>query len=161
MWCLQSKASKGRSFALAATQGLWYVAVVKLGTLSSDANYKAWYDYEPRLEWLRSLWSSRKLTHSMYEDYSRRLRFGHADRKRDLAELHADERQQAVRDHVAGAMSAATLLPLRCFQQVEDFLDTFKITTLHRRPILALVGGTNLGKSILAADAGCPPAFWR
>ena len=126
--------------------------MVKLGTLSSDANYKAWRDYEPRPEWLRNLWSARKLTHDMYEEYSRRLRAGYADRKRDLSELHADEREQAVRDHVASAQAAATLLPLRRFQQVEYFLATFQDDKLHRRPMLALVGGTNLGKSILAAD---------
>ena len=133
---------------------MWYVSVVKLGTLFADSNFKAWRDYEPRVEWVRGLWGTRKLTHAMFEDYSRRLRVGHADRKRDLTELYADERQQAVRDHVgtAEARTSASLRPLRSFQQVEEFIESFKGASLLRRPILAIVGGTNLGKSILAAD---------
>ena len=145
---------KARTFSLAATQGMWYVSVVKLGTLFADSNFKAWRDYEPRVEWVRGLWGTRKLTHAMFEDYSRRLRVGHADRKRDLTELYADERQQAVHDHVgtAEARTSASLRPLRSFQQVEEFIESFKHASLLRRPILAIVGGTNLGKSILAAD---------
>ena len=144
---------RGRPFGVAATHGLWYVSMFKLGTVFAEASYRAWHDYEPRPEWLRSLWAARKLTNAMYEEYSRRLRVGHADRKRDLTELYADERQQAVHDHVAAglAQTAGTLKALRTFPQVEAFIESFSDTTLLRRPILALVGGTNLGKSILAA----------
>lgn len=41
----------------------------------------------------------------------------------------------------------------KCFPEVEDFLPCFEPTVaMHRRPILAIIGATNLGKSMLAAD---------
>ena len=139
---------------MAATQGLWYVAVMKLGTLFAETNFKAWEDFDPRPEWVRGLWTSHKLTHGMFEEYSRRLRAGHADRKRDLTELLTDERQQAVRTHTAEAeaLLSESLLPVRAFPQVDEFVESFNSRQLQRRPILAIVGGTNLGKSMLAAN---------
>ena len=43
------------------------------------------------------------------------------------------------------------LLPMKPFREVDQFLDLFGGQPLHRRPILAIIGGTNLGKSMLAA----------
>ena len=43
------------------------------------------------------------------------------------------------------------LLPMKSFREVDRFLDLFSGQPLHRRPILAIIGGTNLGKSMLAA----------
>jgi len=149
-------AAKARSLPQAATHGLWYVAIKKEGTLFAEANFHMWRDYDPKPEWLRSLWGARKLSHSAYEEHSRRLRVGYADRKRDLTELLADERQDALRDHVSTAMSnlqaSGVFRPMRPFPQVESFVESFRSTKNLRRPILAIVGGTNLGKSILVAN---------
>lgn len=149
------EAAKARGLQQAATHGLWYVALVKEGTVSAEANFHMWRDYDPKPEWIRSLWGARKLSHAAYEELSRRLRVGYADRKRDLGELLADERQQALRDHVSAAMSkleaSGAILPMRSFSQIESFIESFRSEKLLRRPMLAIVGGTNLGKSILAA----------
>ena len=44
------------------------------------------------------------------------------------------------------------LLPMRPFPEVDEFVAHFSGMPVHRRPILAIIGGTNLGKSMLAAD---------
>ena len=67
-------AAKARSLQEAATHGLWYVAIVKEGTVSAEANFHMWRDYDPKPEWLRSLWGARKLSHSAYEENSRKVR---------------------------------------------------------------------------------------
>jgi hypothetical protein len=150
------QATRSRPLKLAAAHGLWYVAVMKVGTKASRTNFWAWRDYVPRPEWVRSLWEAHKLTHAMFADLSRELRVGFAERKRDLSELEADERRQAVIDHVKSEMErlrgAGVFRPLRDFKEVDAFLQNFKGGAMCRRPILAVIGGTNLGKSILAAD---------
>ena len=149
-------AAKARSLKEAATHGLWYVAIVKEGTIYVEANFNMWRDYDPKPDWLRSLWGARKLSHSAYEEHSRKVRVGYADRKRNLAELLADERQHVLREHVSAAMrrleASGVLRPMRSFPEVESFMESFRCQKLLRRPILAVVGGTNLGKSILAAN---------
>ena len=62
----------------------------------------------------------------MFEEHSRLLRAGHAGRKRDLTDLLTDKRQQAVRDHVveAEALLAESLLPVRAFPQVDEFVES-------------------------------------
>ena len=132
------------------------VFVKKLGTVVSDANFHEWRDYVPKPDWVRGLWDAHKLDKEGYAKYSRKLRTGHADRKRDLAELEADERRQAAREHASSEMArlkaSRGISPLRDFPEVDAFLDMFRNDKLCRRPVLAVVGGTNLGKSVLAAD---------
>ena len=150
------QAPRGRTLKLAATQGLWYVAVHKAGTLHSSANYLAWRDYTPKAEWYRHLWEGHKLSNEMYETYSRQLRAGHADRKRDVAELEADERRRAVLEHVAKEQArlaeTRALLPMREFAEADRFVQAFEDDKLYRRPFLVIVGGTNSGKSMLGID---------
>ena len=150
------QAPRGRTLKLAATQGLWYVSVVKAGTVDAAENYKAWRDYVPKAEWYKGLWEAHKLSDEMYSTYSMQLRAGHAERKRDLAELEADERRRAVVDHVAreqARLSAAgDLRPVRAFPEVDAFVRAFEDDARRRRPVLAVVGGTGLGKSLLAAN---------
>ena len=50
----------------------------------------------------------------------------------------------------AGSLRGASLL-VRDFFCINKFIDSFREPAL-RRPMLAIVGGTNLGKSLLAAD---------
>lgn len=150
------QAARGRTLKLAAVQGLWYVSVVKSGTVNADENFKAWRDYVPKAEWYRALWEGHKLPADMYMAYSRQLRSGHADRTRDVAELEADSRRRAVEKHVVDEQrllaAAGVLRPVRAFVEVDKFVKAFEDNTRGRRPILAVVGGTNLGKSLLAAD---------
>ncbi len=48
------QAAMGRVLRLAAAQGLWYVAVLKSGTISSATNFLVWGDYVPNAQWFRS-----------------------------------------------------------------------------------------------------------
>ena len=149
------QASRGRTLKLAACQGLWYVAVMKNGTVSAETNYVAWRDYVPNAQWLRSLWEGHKLSDELYAAYSQQFRAGHADRKRDLSELEADRKRQAVQRHVekefAELNATGMFRPARLFPETTSFVKSFEVV-LPRRPLLAIVGGTNLGKSLLAAD---------
>ncbi len=150
------QAPRGRTLKLAATQGLWYVSVFKAGTVDADGNYCVWRDYVPKAQWYRALWEAHKLSDEMYTTYSLQLRAGHADRKRDLAELDADDRRRAVREHVAREQArlaaAGVLRPVRALPEADGFVKAFEDNKLCRRPVLAVVGGTNLGKSLLAAE---------
>lgn len=149
------QAPRGRTLKLAAAQGLWYVAVEKSGTVAAATNFVAWRDYVPKAPWYRGLWDAQKLSHEMFEEYSRQLRGGHADRKRDLAELQADERRRSVHTHVAKELAkleaGGSVMSPKVFPEIESFVQTFQGAPRLRRPILAIVGGTNLGKSLLAA----------
>ena len=65
------------------------------------------------------------------------------------------EKESAVAAHAQeDARSASTKLKaVKVYSEVEAFIGMFKPgVIMFRRPILAIVGGTNLGKSMLAAD---------
>jgi hypothetical protein len=73
-----------------------------------------------------------------------------------LADVRAAERyEKELAVHSAVEMEverlATHLLPMKPFRKVDKFLNHFDGDPLDRRPILAIVGGTNLGKSLLAA----------
>ena len=144
--------ANARTPRLAALHGLWYVAVQKKGTLATLTNYRPWMDYKPSKEWLTGLYDSHKLGHEEYLALSATFRTGHESRKRDAMSAMADERQTAVRRHLEEEMQALQkedpLRPARQFDEVNAFLKHFE-RARWRRPILAIVGGTNLGKSFL------------
>ena len=56
-------------------------------------------------------------------------------------------------EHIEAEAKAlrGTLKPVREFPCINEFVDLFRAPA-QRRPILAIIGGTNLGKSLLAAD---------
>ena len=138
----------------AAMHGLWYVHVVKLGTVASASNYEPWVHYVPDGDWLVSLWSAHKLSHDQYEDLSAQFRTGHAARMHDLGAVRRSERAVSVRKHVQKEQELVSAEPMAKFKEypeVAEFLATFA-KPQRRRPILAIVGPTRLGKSLLAAD---------
>lgn len=115
-----------------------------------------WQAYLPKKEWLVSLWAQRKLDHDDFERLSAHFREGHAARMQELAAVRRTEMACAVREHIrleAARADTTTLLSFRRFAEVDQFLTCFEPKTfLLRRPILVIVGATNLGKSMLAAD---------
>lgn len=145
--------SNHRSPRRAALHGLWYVAIMKLGTIAADTNHVAWRDYTPSREWLLSLFDAQKLTPQQFLHLSAEFGSGHASRRRDAHEVLRDRCEEAVSKHVRREAAAiATELPresTRTFPAIETFVECFRAAA-HRRPILLLVGGTNLGKSMLA-----------
>ena len=143
-------------FRSAALHGLWYVAVMKAGTVDSTTNFPAWKKYRPLAVWLTGLWDDHKLTHDQFLSLSAAFRSGHAKRKRDVLEAMRDEREIAVQEHVRQEQVALStsdpLLEFRTFEEVNNFLEMHKKTsTRRRRPMLVILGPTNLGKSLLAA----------
>ena len=80
---------------------------------------------------------------------------GFARRLADIKAAEKYEREVAVEAHAAQAQAEVSecLMPVRSFSEVEEFLNLFQNGQhLLRRPMLAIVGGTNLGKSLLAAS---------
>ena len=63
------------------------------------------------------------------------------------------EREAAVAKAVtdAAGLMKQEMQPMKVFQMVERFTDKFRSWKL-RRPMVVIVGATNLGKSLLAAD---------
>ena len=150
--CVQ--VANGKCLRTAALHGYWYVTVSKAGTLHADSSWKPWKDYQPLVCWLTGLWDAGKLSHKEYEALSCDFRGGHAKRVRDIQEVERTERERAVSALVAQELAALedsnALLPFRHFPEVDRFIQSFT-QKLWRRPVLVIVGGTNMGKSILAA----------
>ena len=142
--------SNPKLWKLAVRHGLWYVTVMKLGTIASASNCES---EPPKAQWVVSVWEEQKLTHAQFEDFSTQLRSGHCKRKRDLAEVRQSERSLAVARHVLAAQKdledAGMRKPFRQFPEIERYLAQFD-SLRFRRAILVIIGGTNLGKSELA-----------
>ena len=143
------------TFYSAACHGLWYVTILKKGTLKSATNFSPWLQYTPQALWLSNLWAAHKLSHEQYLQYSEQFGAGHANRRRDALDALRDERKASVQEHVAREMhllkEAKMLKEPRQFEVVDKFAALFSGGPAFRRPVLAVVGGTNLGKSMLAA----------
>ena len=145
-----------KTFRLSAYRGLWYVSIWKKGTLQTATNCPPWRHYSPRAPWLEDLWAAHKLTHQQYLTLSRQFGRGHSSRRRDALDAIRDEREETVRLHVQGELRMlhrqGKIRKTKNFQLVEEFVQLFAGDAMLRRPLLAIVGGTNLGKSLLAAD---------
>jgi len=140
----------------AACHGLWYVYVMKLGTCNSASNFLPWQHYNPRGGWLQKLWEAKKLSHDQFLQLSQQFRTGHSQRKRDVEDLRREEEGEAVAEvmkaELAGLHEQAPLAPVKPFPEVEHYLSFFSGAPHWRRPFLVVVGATNFGKSLLAAD---------
>ena len=138
----------------AACHGLWYVSVMKAGTLHADTNFPAGQWYKPKARWLEGLLDEGKIELDKYIQMSAtKFPVGHSTRKRDAEEAFRDVRTSNVHDHVLkelqGLQDAGAYLEPRTYQVVDDFVAEFAGRPKWRRPVLLIVGGTNLGKSML------------
>ena len=140
------------SFAakVAAYHGLWYVAVMKLGTVASETNFEAWKDYTPLASWIDGLMSAKKLSVQQYLQLAREIGVGYAKRKRDAVEMERDEIEVSIREHIAAESQDLQRFPPRSFPEIDAFVNLFAETGRWRRPMLLLLAPTNLGKSMLA-----------
>ena len=145
--------SNSWAFRKASRHGLWYVHVMKLGTVQAASNWEPWEDYTPAVPWLLGLWNGHKLTHDQFEMLSCRFRSGHASRMKDLGAVLRTERATAVRAHVDTELrdleAGPALADPRPFPEVEAFVAYFK-RAARRRPVLVILGPTGSGKSELA-----------
>jgi len=135
---------------LAATHGIWYVAVMKLGTVFADTNFHAWRDYTPLMSWVDGLWAAKKLSHLQYLSLARAFGIGYSTRKRDVVDVMRDELDAHIKEHLEREMQGLQRLPSRPFQEIERFVNLFSGPALWRRPMLVFVAPTNMGKSMLA-----------
>ena len=88
----------------------------------------------------------------MYLQLAAQVCVGFQRRLADVRCAEKFEREQAIEEYVRQEANqlAAQMFPMRHFPVVEEFVSLFDGTRHHRRPILAIVGGSNLGKSLLA-----------
>ena len=146
---------KGVSPRTAACHGLWHASVMKLGTLQSATNYEPGVAYKVPRGWVDSLYDDGKLSHSQYMHFSKQYPLGHAARKRDVDEMLRSEHQAAVASLVQAERTTLEAMsfwrPRRQFHEVDLFLAAHTGAACDRRPLLAIIGGTGTGKSLLAA----------
>ena len=135
----------------ASLHGLWYVTVMKQGTVGAETNYQPFSDYLPLASWMESLWSKAKLDHTEFLALSARLRNGHTKRKRDAMEVQRHEKEEAVRAHVErSTQELGSLTGFHTYPVVDDFQAAHRCPA-QRRPMLVIIGATNYGKSELGA----------
>ena len=135
---------------VAAYHGLWYVSVMKLGTMHTATNFFAWRDYTPFASWVDGLWSSKKLSAVQFPGLARDVGAGYAKRKRDAQEVMRDELEASIHAHNTAELKDLQLLSPRAFAEVDEFVGLFQGKGRWRRPMLVLLAPTNLGKSMLA-----------
>ena len=140
----------------AATHGLWYVWLRKSGTLFNATNYEAGAWYKPQAGWLQNLYQDKKLTYDRYMELSATdFPLGHSARKRDAEEALRDTKARAVGHLVSSELALLKTgndyQQPRSFPEVVEFVENFRAPA-WRRPVLLIVGATNLGKSMLAAN---------
>ena len=140
----------------AACHGLWYVTVMKLGTEQSSPNYRPGVAYKPSRAWLAGLYEEGRLSHAQHMKLSRQFPLGYAARKRDCQELLREEHQAAVESLIEKELKDLKEMgfwkPPRDFAEVDLFLGAHTGPACDRRPILAIIGGTQTGKSLLGAS---------
>ena len=118
------------------------------------SNFPPFVAYGVEGWWLDNLLKAGKLTRGTYLRLAARVTIGFQKR---LADVRAAERfekdlelEMAVQADVAALQPSKW--PMKVFPEVEEFLACHTGAPTFRRPILAIVGATRLGKSILAND---------
>jgi hypothetical protein len=146
--------ARGNAFSGAVRHGHFYVVAEKVGTLFTWTNFVPFREYPVEAWWVDNLFRQEKLSRDTYLQYAKRLGVGFARRLADVTAAERYEKECAMRDAVQREQAALAdkILPMRTFPEIEQYLTHFQGEALHRRPILAIVGGTNLGKSMLAAN---------
>ena len=134
-----------------------YVSFKKDGTLFAETNYPAGIWYKPSAAWLQNLYQDKKLSLARYLEVSATdFPLGHAARKRDAQEALLDERRLHVDSFVqrtlAELKSAGAYFEPKAFEEVNMFVHQFGTQCLWRRAVLLIIGGTNLGKSMLGGS---------
>jgi len=144
-----AKKARGGNAQMASNRGHFYCWAPKLGSLSRGSNWRPFRDYRVYGPWIEDLWTQRKLDHETYRELSRDVRVGHVNRKRDLEQVVAEEREARIDAKIieVNSVLATITAPFRTFPEVRAFEDQF----LHvdfRYKMLALVADSASGKSL-------------
>ena len=142
------KKARGASFTEASNRGHFYTWAPKMGTVYSDANWKAWQNYRVLGKWLDDLWTDGKLDHATYHELALKVRVGFAGRKRDLEQVLAAEKDARVDSMMVEVARQVDKLkaPFLTFPEVVAWEETF-LTLDFRWKVLALVADSASGKS--------------
>jgi hypothetical protein len=148
---------RGRAFKGAVNYGHFYVVANKKGSLFWWANVLPFVDYLVEGWRLDNSMKAGKLEHSVYLDYAAGVCIGFQRRLADVRAVQRYRREGAAEAAAAEeeACLAGMLQPIKHFAEVDAFVELFDGAARHRRPILVIAGGTNLGKSLLAAEVLC------
>ena len=131
------------------------MVVEKIGSLFEWTDFPPFEAYGVEPWWLDNWLKSGKLTRKTYLSLAARIGIGFQRRLADIRAAERYAREEAVHDYVEAetAGAARVLLDAKPFAEVGEFLAVFAEGQQRlRRPMLAIVGGTNLGKSVLAAS---------
>ena len=147
----ETNMAKGKAFPGAVNHGHFYVYVEKKGSLFSWSSYMPFKHYRVESWWLDNLLKHEKIDRDLYLSYCARATVGFKRRLEDVRAAQAYEKERAVIEHVKAeeAEVRKLLKAVKDYAEVDAFIEYFKVSKL-RRPILAIVGGTNLGKSVLS-----------
>ena len=145
--------ASGSSYKGAVDYGHFYVWVEKVGSLFVSTACEPWCDYAVQGWWLDNLLKAGKLDRGTYLTLAAKVTVGFQKRLMDVRAAERFEQSAAVHGHVRteSVRLAERLAPMKAFPEVEQCVALFDTQSFyHRRPILAIIGGTNLGKSLLA-----------
>ena len=150
---IETNKAGGKAYSGAVRHGHFYVYVDKKGSLFSWSNFMPFKHYRVESWWLDNLLKHDKIDRDVYLSYCARAAVGFKRRLEDVRAVEGYEKERAVIEHVAVEAEAARkmLKAVKDYPQIEAFIQLFKDAKL-RRPILAIIGGTNLGKSVLGND---------
>lgn len=104
--------------------------------------------------WLDSLLKAGKLTRETYLELAARVTVGFSKRLMDVRAAQRYEKDAHLEAAVAATQHVmqAKKWPMKFYPEIAKFIDCHDGSPAFRRPILAIVGGARLGKSMLAND---------
>ena len=152
---IETNTARGPAYSAAVNRGHYYVFIKKIGSLFEWTNFPPFQSYGPEAWWIDNWYKQGKLANNVYLDIAARIGVGFQRRLADLKAAERYMREAAVKEHIEREQSQLSreMMDFKQYVEVDHFLSLFSTNVRkHRRPILALIGGTNLGKSMLAAD---------
>jgi len=150
---LENNTASGRTYKGAVHHGHCYLAVDKVGSLFVWTNFPPFKAYGVEGWWLDNWLKQGKLTREAYLKWAARVTVGFQRRLTDVRAAERYEMELAAKE--LASEEARRVAPLRKtivqFPEIARFLGFFGQEGKERRPMLAIVGATGLGKSLLAA----------
>jgi len=150
---VERNTAKGRAYEGSVRHGHCYLAVDKVGSLFVWTNFPPFKAYGVEGWWLDNWLKQGKLTREAYLTWAARVTVGFQRRLTDVRAAERYEMELAAKE--LASEEARKVAPLRKtivnFPEVARFLELFRQEGKERRPMLAIVGATGLGKSLLAA----------
>jgi hypothetical protein len=151
---LQTNTARGNAYLGAVNRGHFYVVIDKIGSLFAWTNYPPFSAYGPEAWWIDNWYKQGKLSSAVYLGVAARIGVGFQRRLNDIQAAEKFMRDAAVEAHVAAESAAlkSHMFAFKSYDVVDRFIASFQLCVQkHRRPMLAIIGGTNLGKSLLAS----------